>query len=186
VTSPATNKTPEDQRRKNCHRKKDEARVDETLLQRVHRLGWFDGRNRFAHDSPLDDVRDHEQVETDQRRGTPPAGLRFANAGFAVAGNSDTRSRSLGKAAYCFQFPTDATTFHKVREFTPKHVRRQPATACESELMGSLLRCLNAVTTGTLGSTLQQIATNFLKDFLYFGALLMRAIESRSALTARR
>ena len=31
----------------------------------------------------------------------------------------------------------------------------------------------------------RQIVTNFSKDFLYFGPLLVRAIESRSALTAR-
>src|SRR5207253_10733279 len=32
VTTPATNETPEDQRRYNCQTKKDEARVDESLL----------------------------------------------------------------------------------------------------------------------------------------------------------
>src|SRR5262245_31266087 len=42
VTTPATNKTPEDQRRYDCQGKKDEARVDESLLQRVHRLRGFD------------------------------------------------------------------------------------------------------------------------------------------------
>src|SRR4029453_7422741 len=36
VTTPATNKTPEDERRQNCQGKKDEARVHEPLLQRVH------------------------------------------------------------------------------------------------------------------------------------------------------
>ena len=75
VTTPATNKTPEDQGRQNCQRKKDEARVDESPLQRVHRLRGLDGRNRFAHDPPLNDVRDHEQVQKDQCGGAPPTGL---------------------------------------------------------------------------------------------------------------
>ncbi len=29
----------------------------------------------LAHEPPLDDVRDHEQVQKDQRRRAPPAGL---------------------------------------------------------------------------------------------------------------
>jgi hypothetical protein len=33
------------------------------------------GENRLAHDAPLNDVRDHEQIEKDQRRRSPPAGL---------------------------------------------------------------------------------------------------------------
>jgi len=49
VTTPATNKTPEDERRQNCQRKKDEARVHEPVLQGVHRFRGFDGRNRSAH-----------------------------------------------------------------------------------------------------------------------------------------
>jgi len=75
VTTPATNKTPEDERRQNCQAKKDEARIHESLLQGVHRFRWLDGRNRFAHNPPLNDVRDHEQVESNQRRRAPPAGL---------------------------------------------------------------------------------------------------------------
>ena len=49
VTTPATNKTPEDERRQNCQGKKDEARVHEPLLQRVHRFRGLDRRNRSAH-----------------------------------------------------------------------------------------------------------------------------------------
>ena len=75
MTTPATDKASEDQRRQNCEGKKDETRIDESLLQRVHRLRRLDGRNRLAHDSPLNDVRDHEQVERYQCRPAPPAGL---------------------------------------------------------------------------------------------------------------
>ena len=85
VTAPAAHKTPEDQRRQNRQTKKDESRVDESALNCLHRLRRLDGRNRFAHDSPLDDVRDHEQVKRDQCRRAPPAGFGFANASFAVA-----------------------------------------------------------------------------------------------------
>src|SRR6476660_5788029 len=49
VTTPATNKTPENERRQNCQAKKDEARVNEPVLQRVHRFRGLDGRNRSAH-----------------------------------------------------------------------------------------------------------------------------------------
>ena len=49
VTTPATNKTPEDERRQNCQAKKDEARVHEPVLQRVHGFRGLDGRNRSAH-----------------------------------------------------------------------------------------------------------------------------------------
>ena len=38
VTAPAANKTPEDQRGQDRQSKKDEARVDESVLQRVHGL----------------------------------------------------------------------------------------------------------------------------------------------------
>src|SRR6478752_9536684 len=49
VTTPATNKTPENKRRQNCEAKKDEARVHEPVLQGVHRFRGLDGRNRSAH-----------------------------------------------------------------------------------------------------------------------------------------
>ena len=75
MTTPAADKASENQRRQNCQSKKDKSRVDESALQRVHGLRRFDGRNRLAHDLPLNDVRDHEQVEGDQRRRAPPAGF---------------------------------------------------------------------------------------------------------------
>ena len=55
--------------------KKDKARVDGPALKRVHGLGRFDGRNRPAHDPPLDDVSHHEQIEEDKRRRAPAAGF---------------------------------------------------------------------------------------------------------------
>jgi len=75
VTAPAANVSPENQRRQDRQTKKDEACIDEPLLQRVHGFRRLDGRNRLAHDAPLNDVRDHEQIENNQRRGAPPAGL---------------------------------------------------------------------------------------------------------------
>jgi hypothetical protein len=75
VTSPAANVSPETQRRQDRQGKKDETFIDEPLLQRVHGFRRLDGRNRLAHDAPLNDVRDHEQIEKDQCRGAPPAGL---------------------------------------------------------------------------------------------------------------
>ena len=119
MTTPAAHKTPEDQRRQNRQTKKDESRIDESALNRLHRLRRLDRRNRFAHHPPLNDVRDHEQIQRDQRRRAPSAGLRFADASFAVAGDVDPGSRAPGNPR-CFQFPADATTFHRVGEFTPK------------------------------------------------------------------
>ena len=75
VTAPAANVSPENQRRQDRQSKKDEACIEEPLLQRVHNFRRLDGRNRLANYAPLDDVRDHEQIEKDQRRGAPPAGL---------------------------------------------------------------------------------------------------------------
>ena len=75
MTAPAADVSPEDQRRQDRQREKDESCVDESLLQRVHGFRRLDGRNRLAHDAPLNDVRDHEQIEKDQRRGAPPAAL---------------------------------------------------------------------------------------------------------------
>ena len=49
VTTPTTNKTPEDERRQNCQAKKDEPRIHEPVLERVHRFRGLDGRNRSAH-----------------------------------------------------------------------------------------------------------------------------------------
>jgi len=43
VTTPATNKTPEDERGQNCQTKKNEAGVHEPVLQRVHRFRGLDG-----------------------------------------------------------------------------------------------------------------------------------------------
>ena len=89
VTTPATNETTEDQCRQNCQAKKDEARIHEPLLQRVHRFRGLDGRNRSTHQPPLDDVRDHQQVQKDQCSCAPPTGLRFTYARSAIAGKVD-------------------------------------------------------------------------------------------------
>jgi len=75
VTTPAANKAAEDQRAQNGHGKKDEARVDGPTLERVHGLGRFDGRNRPAHDPPLDEVSQHQQIEQDKHRRAPTAHL---------------------------------------------------------------------------------------------------------------
>ena len=124
VTTPATNKTPEDERRQNCQAKKDEARVHEPVLQRVHRFRGLDGRNRSAHDPPLNDVRDHEQIQSHQRGRAPPTGLRFTYAGFTEAGDNDPGTGSPRNHSSCFQFSADATTFHRVGEFTSKRAVR--------------------------------------------------------------
>ena len=73
MTSPAADKTAEDQRGQNGQGKKDEASVDSATLKRVHGLGRFDRRNRPAHDPPLDDVSHHEQIEEDKHRRAPAA-----------------------------------------------------------------------------------------------------------------
>ena len=127
VTTPATNKTPENERRQNCQAKKDEARVHKPILQRVHRFRGLDGRNRSAHEPPLDDVRDHEQVQKDQSEGAPPTGLRVADAGSAEAREVDRGAGLPRNRSGCFQFWADATTFHRVGEFTSKRaVRHRP------------------------------------------------------------
>ena len=75
MTAPATDKAPEDQRRQDGQSKEDESRVDRPTLERVHGLRRFDGRNRLAHDPPLNDVRNHQQIEKDERRRAPAAGF---------------------------------------------------------------------------------------------------------------
>jgi hypothetical protein len=65
-------------------------------------------------------VRDHEQVENNQRRSTPTAGLRLANTGAAVAGDLASGTGSPWNPACRFQFRTDATTFHKFSGFYAK------------------------------------------------------------------
>jgi len=75
VTAPAANVSTEDQRRQNGQTKKDESRVDESLLQRVHGLRGLDRGDRLTHEAPLNDMRDHDQIEKDQRQRAPPAGL---------------------------------------------------------------------------------------------------------------
>ena len=121
VTAPAAHKASENQRCQNRQTKKDESRIDESALNRLHRLRRLDGRNRFAHDSPLNEMRDHEKIQDDQCRRAPPAGFGFANPGFVVAG--DVLSAIV--LAEADQFAADATTFHRVGEFTLKHSVRQ-------------------------------------------------------------
>src|SRR5262249_47894673 len=75
MTAPAADISPEDQGRQDRQGEKDESRVNEPLLQSVHGLRRLDRRNCLAHDAPLNDVRDHEQIEKDQRPSSPPAGL---------------------------------------------------------------------------------------------------------------
>src|SRR6059058_1714847 len=57
VTAPPTYKPSQDQRRQNCQREENKPRVNESLLQGVHRFRRLNGRNRLAHDAPLNDVR---------------------------------------------------------------------------------------------------------------------------------
>ena len=127
VATPSTNKTPEDERRQNCQAKKDEARIHEPVLQRVHRFRGLDGRDRLAHEPPLNDVRDHEQVQKYQCERAPPTGLGFTNAGIAVAGDIDPATGSPRNRSSCFQFLADASTFHRVGEFTSKRAVRYRA-----------------------------------------------------------
>jgi len=57
VTTPATNKTPEDERRQNCQAKKDEARVTNPFCS-VYIVSEGSMAKPFCHEPPLDDVRD--------------------------------------------------------------------------------------------------------------------------------
>ena len=60
MTTPAADKTAENQRSQNGQGKKDAASVDRSALKRVHGFGRFDGRNCQTHDPPLDEVSHHE------------------------------------------------------------------------------------------------------------------------------
>ena len=75
VATPATNKPSKDKRRQDCQANEDEAGIYKAILQGVHRFRGLDGRNRFAHQPPLDDVGDHEQVQKNQCGGAPTTGL---------------------------------------------------------------------------------------------------------------
>src|SRR5262245_65066276 len=75
----------------------------------------------------MDDVRDHEQVQEDQCERAPPAGLRFTYAGFTVAREGDRGTGSSRNRSSSFQFLADATTFHRVGEFTSKRAVRYRA-----------------------------------------------------------
>ena len=93
MTAPAANETPENEGCQNCQSKKNETGINEPLLQGVHGFGRLDRRNRFAHYAPLNDVRDHEQIQRNQRARPPTTHLGFANSGFAVAAHSRGLSR---------------------------------------------------------------------------------------------
>ena len=129
VATPATNKPSKDKRRQDCQAKEDEARIYEPVLQRVHRFRGLDGGNRSAHYPPLDDVRDHEQIQKDQRKRAPPAGLRLTYACVTVARNADPSTCGPRNRSSSFQFSADATTFHRVGEFTSKRAVRYRADA---------------------------------------------------------
>ncbi len=73
VTAPAANESPKDQRRQNRQTKKDKTGIDRAVLERVHRFGRLDRRNRPSRHDPLNDVCDHQQVERDERAGAPAA-----------------------------------------------------------------------------------------------------------------
>ena len=79
MTTPTADKTSEDQRRQDREGKKDKPSIDESLLEGVHRLRRFNGRNRFARNPPLDKVSNHEQIKEDEGRPTPAAGFRFTH-----------------------------------------------------------------------------------------------------------
>ena len=118
MTAPAADEASEDQRRQDGERKEDNPRIDCSLLQRVHGLRGLDGRNRFAHDPPLNDVSDHQQIEQNQRQSAPAAGLGFANAAFLnrriLVNPSMSRNRSP-----TLRFKTYTTAFHKSRRIPP-------------------------------------------------------------------
>jgi hypothetical protein len=73
-------------------------------------------------------------IQKDQCDRAPPTGLRFTYAGFTVARDGlSRRSFSEGggpgtdsprNRSSCFQFPAEATTFHRVGEFTPEQNMR--------------------------------------------------------------
>ena len=75
MTTPSADKASEDQRGQDRQSKKDKTGVDRSALERVHSFRGFDRRNRFAHDPPLDDVGDHEQIEQNEHGPSPAAGL---------------------------------------------------------------------------------------------------------------
>jgi hypothetical protein len=65
-------------------------------------------------------VRDHEQVQKNQCERAPSAGLRFAYACLTVAWDFNPGASSHRTRTGSFQFSADATTFHRVGEFTSK------------------------------------------------------------------
>jgi hypothetical protein len=73
-------------------------------------------------------VHDHEQVQKDQCGRAPPTGLRFTYAGSTVPSDGDAGAGSWNYSS-CFQFSADATTFHRVGEFTSKRAVRYRADA---------------------------------------------------------
>ena len=123
MTAPAADKTSENQRRQNRQRKKDEPRVDCSLLQRVHTFRGLDGRNRFAHDPPLNDVSDHHQIEQNERRCPPAASLRFANAAFLS--QRILASRELNQSLV-FRSSIFTTAFHKFPNLPKSAAERIP------------------------------------------------------------
>ena len=62
VTTPAANKTAEDQRRQDRQSEKDESRVKRSSLQRVHGLGRFDRGDGPTGHSPLNGMSDHGRL----------------------------------------------------------------------------------------------------------------------------
>ena len=67
MTTPAADKTSEDQGRQDRQGKKDKPGVDRPPLERVHGLGGLNRGNGLARDPPLDDVGDHQQIQENER-----------------------------------------------------------------------------------------------------------------------
>ena len=93
VAAPAADEAPEDEGGQDGQRKEDEPRVDEPVLEGVHRLGGLDGRDRGARHAPVDDVGDHQHVHGDEGGGPPAAGPRLADGPGGTGGAGEDGQR---------------------------------------------------------------------------------------------
>src|SRR6266550_5694844 len=91
MAAPAAYKASKNQRRQNRQSKKYETRVDRAPLESRHRLRRLDGRNRRARDSPLNEVGDHQQIQSDECSRPPAAGFGLSNLIFLNRGTLENR-----------------------------------------------------------------------------------------------
>ena len=73
MTAPATDEATEDKRGEDRKYKKDEPGINRAVLERVHRFRRLDRRNGLTCEPPLNNVRDHQEIQDNQRH-RPPKG----------------------------------------------------------------------------------------------------------------